>query len=219
MPRIKIIGVGPGHQDYLTPAAQKALAEAGVLVGGIRHLSLLANGRQKTFIIKNNLKAMVDFINRHREEGVAVIASGDPGLYGILQYLRQYFSVEELEVIPGVSSVQLAFARLALPWHDALITSAHGRPVEDLIQLVHDHKKVALFTDPRSSPSRIASMLLEAGIINRKIFVCCNLSYPEEKILETTAGELACMDLSGQKNCVMVIIDEKVLALHDSGNS
>ncbi|MGB9826771.1 MAG: precorrin-6y C5,15-methyltransferase (decarboxylating) subunit CbiE, partial [Desulfofundulus sp.] len=112
MPRIMVIGVGPGSADYLTPAAQRALAGARVVVGGKRHLASLARGKQKTFIIKNNLAAMVDFIRSHREEGVAVLASGDPGLYGILNYLRQHFTPEELEVIPGISSVQVAFARL-----------------------------------------------------------------------------------------------------------
>ncbi|SHI73861.1 precorrin-6y C5,15-methyltransferase (decarboxylating) subunit CbiE [Desulfofundulus thermosubterraneus] len=219
MPRIKVIGVGPGNLDYLTPAAQRALASVRVLVGGQRHLSYLAREEQKTFVIKNNLAAMVDFIRLHREEGIAVLASGDPGLYGILNYLRLYFTPEELEVIPGISSVQLAFARLAMPWHDALILSAHGRPVEDLVNLVRNQGKVALLTGPGAAPNHIASLLLKAKIADRKVFCCCNLGYPEEKILETTPGELARRDFSGQNNCVMVIIDEKSLALCDSGDS
>ncbi|MDQ0287459.1 cobalt-precorrin-7 (C5)-methyltransferase [Desulfofundulus luciae] len=219
MPRIKVIGVGPGNLDYLTPAAQRALASARVLVGGQRHLSYLAREEQKTFVIKNNLAAMVDFIRSHREEKVAVLASGDPGLYGILNYLRQYFTPEELEVIPGISSVQLAFARLAMPWHDALILSAHGRPVEDLVNLVRYQGKIALLTGPGAPPNHIASLLVKAEIADRKVFCCCNLGYPEEEILETTPGELARRDFSGQNNCVMVIIDEKSLALCDSGDS
>ncbi len=218
MSRIRVIGVGPGTLDYLTPAAQRALACARVLVAGQRHLTYLARDEQKTFVIKNNLAAMVDFIRAHREEGVAVLASGDPGLYGILNYLRRHFTPEELEVIPGISSVQLAFARLAMPWHDALILSAHGRPAAALVNLMRYQGKVALLTGPGTPPNHIARLLVKGNMADRKIFCCCNLGYPEEEILETTPDELADKDFSELNNCVMVIIDENQLALCNSGN-
>lgn len=219
MPRIKVIGVGPGAPEYLTPAAKSALAAANIVVGGKRHLDCLARTDQKTFVIKNNLTAAVEFIRLHRQHGVAVLASGDPGLYGILGYLRRYFPPEEFEVIPGISSVQLAFARLAMPWHDAIVLSAHGRDMASLVNTILSHAKVALLTGPGNPPDGIARQLLEGGMKNRKIYCCCHLGYPEEEILVDTPDNLADRDFSGTSNCVMVILDETKLELCDARDS
>lgn len=210
MPRIKVIGVGPGSRDYLTPAAKEALDATKAVVGGQRHIEQLTRPDQKTFILKNNLDEALDFIRHHREIGVAVLASGDPGLYGILTYLRRCFRPEELEVIPGISSVQLAFARLAMPWQDALILSAHGRSIDEkfLSEVIRGHPKVAILTGPSCPPTRIAKLLVENGMARKKVYCCCNLSYPDEYILGTTAQELNGNQLHLTHNCVMVILDE-----------
>ena len=54
-----------------------------------------------------------------------MLASGDPGFFGIVRALRA--RKIEPRVIPATSSVTLAFARLGLDWDDALVISAHGR--------------------------------------------------------------------------------------------
>ncbi|MBE3589079.1 MAG: precorrin-6y C5,15-methyltransferase (decarboxylating) subunit CbiE [Thermoanaerobacteraceae bacterium] len=218
MPRIRIIGVGPGTRAYLTPSAQRALEDATVVAGGRRHLEALARPDQKKFMIKNNLAAVVAFLRAHAGEEVAILASGDPGLYGILSFLRHHFTPEELEVIPGISPVQLAFARLAMPWHDAVILSAHGRSTAGLVAAIRHQAKVALLTGPGASPDHIARLLQE-GNLERRIYCCCNLGYPDEVIISGLPEELAARDFSGLNNCVMVILDETKLGLCDSGHS
>lgn len=210
MPRIKVIGVGPGSEDYLTPAARKALDAASAVVGGERHIRQMAAPWQKTFILKSNLGEALEFIRLHREAGVAVLASGDPGMYGILKYLRRHFRREDLEVIPGVSAVQLAFARLAVPWEDARILSAHGRKAEGafLAEAVRTSPKVAILTDPRCPPASIARMLAENGLAAQRIYCCCNLSYPDECVVETSARELLEKQIDLPPNCVVVILNE-----------
>lgn len=210
MPRIKVIGVGPGSEDYLTPAARKALSAAGAVVGGKRHLRQMAAPWQKTFALKSNLDEAVEFIRSHREMGVAVLASGDPGMYGILNYLRRHFRREDLEVIPGISAVQVAFARLAVPWEDARIISVHGRKMEgaSLAEAVRANSKVAVLTDHQCPPASIARMLVENGLDSRKIYCCCNLSYADECVVETSARELLQRDTAFPPNCVVVILNE-----------
>ena len=56
------------------------------------------------------------------------MVSGDPGYYSLLDALRRDFPAKQIMVIPGISAMQYAFARLALPWHDAVLASFHGRP-------------------------------------------------------------------------------------------
>lgn len=208
MPPISVIGIGPGPADYLPPAAARALAEARAVVGGVRHLNTFARPGQETFVLKNNLPAAVEFIRSRQDTGVAVLASGDPGLYGVLSYLRRHFPPAALKVFPGISSVQMAFARLAMPWQDALILSAHGRELAGLIELIAGHHKVALLTDQHSTPHRVAQQMAAANLGSRRLYCCSNLGYPDETITTGTANELPGRNADSPANCVLVITDE-----------
>ncbi|WP_082788980.1 precorrin-6y C5,15-methyltransferase (decarboxylating) subunit CbiE [Desulfolucanica intricata] len=207
MLKITVVGIGPGGKEYLTPAALEAISEAKFLIGGKRNLQLFDISQKETFIIKNNLQDMLKYI-KEKNSAVTVLASGDPGLFGILAYLRRHFSPKQLQVIPGISSVQLACARLALPWHDAVITSTHGRDYSDFIETVKQNDKVVSLTNPRSSPSELAKALLESGIFTRTIYLCQNLTYPDENITKYTLKELVDKKINQNSNCVMVILNE-----------
>nr|MDA8235559.1 precorrin-6y C5,15-methyltransferase (decarboxylating) subunit CbiE [Clostridia bacterium] len=124
---VYVVGIGPGALEYITPAAMEIIREADVLVAGERTLNQFLGLDKLTFPIKNNLAEMIGFIQEHRvEKNVAVLASGDPGMFGIINYLRKHFATGDLQVIPGISSMQLACARLGISWHDGLLASTHG---------------------------------------------------------------------------------------------
>lgn len=213
MQRVVIVGVGPGTLDYLTPAASRAIAGADVLVGGKRHLRALARNNQETFALKNNLPAAAEFIRSRMDRKMVVLASGDPGMFGILSFLRRHFPVEELKVIPGISSVQLAFARLALPWHDAVLLSVHGREPEALVENIRLNPKVAVLTGPLFPPEKVARLLVAGGIEDRLIYCCSDLTYPDEQVIAFRPEELCRRSQGINPNCVMVIVDEKKLEL------
>jgi len=203
---VYVIGIGPGSAEYIPPAAMDAIAEAEVLVAGERTLDAYSHLGKDTLSIKNNLSEVAEFIKKEREDRkIAVLASGDPGLFGILRFLRRHFTPEELCVIPGISAAQLACARLALPWDDAVVLSVHGREPERAVAAVKANKKVVLLTDPRQEPGELARQLKAAGV-DKRIYLCENLSYPDEKITELTLEELG--RVPGFKNNVMVMTDE-----------
>jgi len=209
MAKLAVVGVGPGSGEYLTPAAENAIREAQVLIGGERNLFLFNLSDKEIFIIKNNLPVMVEYIKNclAQDKKIAVLATGDPGLFGILGYLRNYFSLKELEVIPGISVAQLACARLAMPWHDAVIISCHGRGFDEVVKALHSSPKVILFTDPRLPLTALADTLCAAGFAERKVYVCFDLSSPSERIECFTLQELR-KDGNICGNLVMVIVDE-----------
>jgi len=193
MATVKVVGMGPGAPGFLTAAAREAVAAAEVLVGSPRYLADLAASGQEVFPLTRDLDGAVSFIRRRVAAGrrVAVLASGDPGLFGILDFLRRHFAAEELTVIPGVSAVQAAFARLALPWHDAVVVSAHGRDHREALAAVLNSPKVAVFTDPPPAPAELARELLAAGAAPREIYLLGDLSYPEEGVHRYSLDELA----------------------------
>lgn len=205
---IRVIGIGPGSLEYITPAAMEQIKSVDVLIGGERVLAPFKETGKQTFIIKNNLKEMVEFINEYRNRAdIAVLASGDPSFYGILEFLKRHFEKADLFVIPGISSAQLACAKLCISWHDAGFFSVHGRSTDGLLSLVNAKSRVIILTDPVNTPALITKILVLEGLSERKVYVCENLSYEDESITEYELNNIP--EHIGASGCIMVISDER----------
>jgi len=204
--KIIVAGIGPGHPDYVLPAAMKAIRSAEVLVGGSRALSDFSSENQKTMVIRGDIPGVLAFIkNELEKQDVVVMVSGDPGYYSLLDALKKEFQEKNLFVIPGISSVQFAFARLALPWHDADLLSFHGRrPSDDMLGYAPG-RILGMLTDTKYSSRTISSLLIKMGWPeDTKTAVCARLSYDDERILKTTlAGALTEKE---ETHCVMVVM-------------
>lgn len=204
--KVYIVGIGPGHKDYILPAADKVIRGSDFLVGGPRALSLYKDLGKEMQVITADLLKVAEYIMAKREDGpVAVLVSGDPGLYSMLPYLSKFLTQDQMEVIPGVSSLQLAFCRAKTPWQDAVVLSLHGREEGDWIEAVRRAKKAGILTDGKNTPAVIARKLLDAGVRGKRVTVCENLSYPEERIVTTTLEGLLEEEFT---NCVLVMEDE-----------
>ena len=118
--KIIVVGIGPGDPAYLLPKAQKTIENARILVGGKRALADFSHSGARECAIGADIPGVLSFIrDALAEDDVVVMVSGDPGYYSLLDALRRSFPIGQIEVIPGISSLQMAFARLALPWHSA----------------------------------------------------------------------------------------------------
>jgi cobalt-precorrin-7 (C5)-methyltransferase len=203
--KIIVVGIGPGGKDYLLPIAAKAIENARILLGSRRALETLAPIGTQTKVIDREITKLLDYIeDKVKEVPVTVMVSGDPGFYSLLAALRQRFPAERLEVIPGISSVQLAFARAAEPWQDALLISMHGRNASHEALSFHVGKKLGLLTDAKHKPSFIAKMLLDKGWPQgAAVWLCSSLSYEDEDVRCMTLGEAR--ETMGFEHSVMVV--------------
>ena len=203
--RLIIVGIGPGSPDYLLPAAQRAIAQAEVLVGGKRALSSFARPDQATYVVGSDMAGLVQFLRQPvAERDVVVMVSGDPGYYSLLETLRGQFPPEALQVIPGLSSFQVAFARIGLPWQNARVLSAHGRSPEPAALAYTEGAILSFLTDGKNNPARIAGWLLEKGWPGQsEVWLCKNLSYENEAILSVPLVDTA--QVGGFDSCVMVV--------------
>nr|WP_092067679.1 precorrin-6y C5,15-methyltransferase (decarboxylating) subunit CbiE [Dendrosporobacter quercicolus]NSL46716.1 precorrin-6y C5,15-methyltransferase (decarboxylating) subunit CbiE [Dendrosporobacter quercicolus DSM 1736]SDL61464.1 precorrin-6Y C5,15-methyltransferase (decarboxylating) [Dendrosporobacter quercicolus] len=203
--KIIVAGIGPGSPDYLLPVAKQAIDAAKVIVGSKRALAAFApeSAVQKT--IGGDIDEVLQFIEAYRKRGdVVVMVSGDPGYFSLLAALRTLFPPEQLTVIPGVSSFQTAFARLALPWQDAELISMHGRQPQTDRLTYRPGKKLGMLTDPCYQPARIAGLLLELGWpASTPAWICAGLSYDGEEIIRSDLARLR--DTEGFSHCVMVV--------------
>ena len=203
--KIIVAGIGPGNPDYIVPAARQAIEEAAVLVGGSRALADFARDGQETMTVRRDIPAVLAFVrDRLKTTDIVVMVSGDPGYFSLLDALRRDFPLECLQVIPGISSVQLAFSRLALPWHGARLLSMHGRMPEKTELAYAPGAMLGILTDAVHNSRTIAQLLLQLGWpADTELFICARLSYADEKIIRTTlqgAGQEAEIG-----HCILVV--------------
>ena len=186
--RIVVAGIGPGNPDFVLPAARAAIESAEVLVGGSRALADFARRGQETMTIRGDIAAVLAFIREKLQKTyVVVMVSGDPGYYSLLDALRREFPPQTLVVIPGVSSLQVAFARLALPWHEARLASFHGRVPQAEEIAYREGALLGLLTDRTNNSRTIPPRLIELGWPpESELHICSRLSYEDEQILHTT---------------------------------
>ena len=177
MPELPIVVVG-------MPAP---VPDADLIVGGRRHLEGVP-GRH--LVIGGDLGPVLDAIAA--EPGrVCVLASGDPGFFGIVRALGERFGAGALDVRPAPSSVSLAFARLGLPWDDATVVSAHGRPLRAAARRAAAAPKAAVLTSPDSPPEALGKELLVLGARHRRAVLCSQLGTAQESVTETDLDGLA----------------------------
>ncbi|HEV7686810.1 MAG TPA: precorrin-6y C5,15-methyltransferase (decarboxylating) subunit CbiE, partial [Acidimicrobiia bacterium] len=124
-------------------------------------------------------------------ERVCLLASGDPGFFGIVRVASARFGPGALEVHPAPSSVAMAFARAGLHWDDAVVVSAHGRPMPAAVEEVLPRPKVAVLTAPDQPPEALGRALLDAGCGPRRVTVCARLGHDDEAVTRTDLDGLA----------------------------
>ena len=203
--KIIVAGIGPGGEDYITPAALKKIRSAKFLVGGQRALKDFSDASQITCPITRDLDAPINFIREKILLGeVVVMVSGDPGYYSILDLLRKTFPPESIEVIPSVSAMQLAFAKLALPWHNATLLSFHGRQPARSDLKYSAGKVLGLLTDKHFNSSTVSKILIDCGWSgDSSVTICARLSYPDEKIFTMTLFDAA--TAAPVESCVLIV--------------
>ena len=153
--------------------------------------------------LRGSLDAVLTLVDERAAAGdqVCVLASGDPGFFGIARALGARVGPERLAVHPAPSSVAVAFARLGLPWDDAVIVSAHGRPLADAVAAVTGPRagasraggaaKVAVLTAPDAPPQVLGRALVEAGCGPRTVAVATHLGSDREQVVRTDLAGLA----------------------------
>ncbi|TAD79145.1 MAG: precorrin-6y C5,15-methyltransferase (decarboxylating) subunit CbiE [Oscillatoriales cyanobacterium] len=200
---VQVVGIGLDGVTGLGDRLRALVDRASLLVGSSRQLALFPHSPAETVVL-GDLDDVVAVIRAHlategdRPPLVVVLASGDPLFFGIGRFLLEKLPAHWLDFHPHTSSVQLAFARVKLPWQDAVIFSAHGRSLEGLARLLRQGvEKVAILTDGVSHPGAIAQLVLNLRLPTRyRLWVCENLGGPTEQTRSWILDEATATDLA-----------------------
>ena len=208
--KIYIIGIGPGSSEYLTKKAVDTVKTSDYTVGSTRAIDLFDDVNNK---IAFNVKDLLDKLEKGVDlaiEGntVSILSTGDPGFSGVLNTVlrianEKNFPEEKIEVIPGISSLQLAAARNHIQWDNANVMTFHGREnIEDILKVINNGKTTIAI--PSKKVRDMAQFLLDNGVDeHREVVVCERLSYDDEKIVQSTLKDIANSDFTYM--CIMVI--------------
>lgn len=208
--KIYIIGIGPGSSEYLTKKAVDTVKTSDYTVGSTRAIDLFDDVNNK---IAFNVNDLLDKLEKGVDlaiEGntVSILSTGDPGFSGVLNTVlrianEKNFPEEEIEVIPGISSLQLAAARNHIQWDNANVMTFHGRKnIEDILKVINNGKTTIAL--PSKKVRDMAQFLLDNGVDeHREVVVCERLSYDDEKIVRSTLKDIANSEFTYM--CIMVI--------------
>jgi len=208
--KVYVIGVAPDGASSLTSQAHRLVNRAEIVFGGKRLLALFPSLTGEKIAIKNNLAEVTDLIKRNLgHKRMVVLASGDPNFYGIASYLTGKLGKDIVEIIPNMSAMQVAFARIKESWADAVFASVHSRPIEDIVEMVRLNHKIGIFTDDEHTPATIARVLLEHGVDGYQAYVCQNLGRKDEKVVETDLSGLCEMKFSPLNILVLLRVRQR----------
>ncbi len=215
MAKMNIVGVGPGSPDYVTPAARKIVQQAQLVIGAQRCLNLFSSeikGEKFTLTAKNIDESLRRAAEAAKEgKDVALLSTGDPGFSGLLHTTLEsgLFGASDINVLPGVSSVQACAARLNISWDNARLFAYHNEVSDDqkekLLSAVKCGRTILLLPNPCDfAPKDIASFLIDLEIDKQtQVFICENVTLENEKITESTLEKISAMTFGSL--CVMVI--------------
>jgi precorrin-6Y C5,15-methyltransferase (decarboxylating) len=126
------------------------------------------------------------------------LASGDPLWFGIGRLLLQHLPAERIRFHPAPSSLQLAFARIGRPWHDASWVSLHGRDPEPLAaELQRRPAALAVLCDPGAGGAESVRRILRASGLEAAYgcWLCERLGHPQERVLRLAPDQPTPADL------------------------
>ena len=222
MTRCTLIGILDDGWGGLSDAAREQLAKADVIIGAGRTLDLVRGS-----VPNAELKDMDGALTKvpawtqaalAENRTVAILATGDPLCHGIAAWLGDKLD-RPLDILPNVSTFQLACARFRQPWQDITIASCHSKdagewfagatPAHGLypaMRAIALHAHVFLFTGPENNPARLARALLTAGYASDEIAlsVACRLQLPDEQLFPALSLDEAARTDFPEPNVVLV---------------
>lgn len=211
MALIHVIGMGLDGAAGLPAPVQHVIETATLLVGSERHISYFPAHPAPQFVL-GTFGAAIAHIRQHLQATkaplVVVLTSGDPLFFGLGRLLLQEFAAEDLTFHPHLSSVQLAFSRVKVPWQEAQVVSVHGRSLQELIPVLQPGvSPLAILTDHYNTPAAIARLMAALDLPTLyRVWVCENLGGCDERITATTSSPEALAALAQQHFAALNVV-------------
>lgn len=195
---VHVVGIGLEGAAGLSEPARQIVETASLLVGSDRHLSYFPQHSGERWVLEDLTKAIVEirrWLDREADEQedartpppsqiIVILVAGDPLFYGWGRQLIAQLPADKLTFHPHVSSVQLAFNRLQIPWQDARFVGSGRDYFEELTACLKlGVEKIAVLADETRTPAALAKLVKAADLPARyEFWVCENLGAADERV-------------------------------------
>lgn len=189
--KIYILGCPSKGLRDLSKEAIKIIKNCDIVFMTQRFYDQLPENFEKLNVVRfpEKLIKLPDMIQEYYKKGIkkiSIIATGDPNFYGITNFLKKYFPENIEKVLPSVSIMQEAFAKIKLNWEDAEFLSLHGRDKEKLLAFLLKGKKCFLFTSDASDVLLVVKLLKEYRLSDFMVHIFENIGHKDESYTKLT---------------------------------
>jgi precorrin-6Y C5,15-methyltransferase (decarboxylating) len=182
---IYIVGIPSTGIDGITKEGREIIEGCHVIFSSERFYKLLMPFQASKEKLKSFPKKLTDLpeeILKIKSGKVCVLATGDPNFFGITNFLKRYFPENVRKIIPALSIMQEAFARLHKNWEDAGFLSIHGRNKDELLSFLLKNKKGFIYTSNSTDVLFLLRYLKELKLTDYTVFILEHLGTEKEKI-------------------------------------
>ncbi|MDT0202195.1 precorrin-6y C5,15-methyltransferase (decarboxylating) subunit CbiE [Nocardioides sp. AE5] len=206
---VTVIGIGADGWEGLPVRLRTRVLEAGVVLGGARHLALLPPADQARVPWPRPLRERLPvLLAEYADRSVVALASGDPMLSGIGTTLVGLLGAEAVDVHPAVSSVALARARMGWSAESTYVVSLVGRPLERVLAALAPGRRLLVLSADETTPGALAGLLTAAGHGEARMSVLGDLGAEEESRIDALAREWSQIAAVPRLNLVALAMPE-----------
>lgn len=228
MAKIYVVGIGFKPLDK---KSRKIITHSDFILSSSRLIKVFKRYedfervKDRIYVI-DNVDKTIEFIKskikKQKRCGliITVLASGDPLFFGIGRRIIREIGKERVEVIPDLSSIQIAFSRIKESWDDAFLLSLYKSSdfhdkkdkryeIKDIPLLIKRYKKIAILTDPKNNPENIANAIISSSLFQKNLpamYVCERLGYADERIIKVKPNGI--IDKSFLEPNVVIIVNK-----------
>jgi precorrin-6Y C5,15-methyltransferase (decarboxylating) len=181
-----VIGVDEGGVTALPAGLRARLAGMDIIIAAPRFHDDLPGGPD-ILDWPTPFSHIFNVLKDNSEKSLALLTTGDPMWFGAGASLVRELGPEGVEVIPAVSGMQLAAARLGWPLARCEVVSVHGRPADSLISRLYPRARLLVIAQDGTSPARLAELLATHGYGDATLHVLAHLGGASESRLDGRA--------------------------------
>ncbi|MEO6473088.1 MAG: precorrin-6y C5,15-methyltransferase (decarboxylating) subunit CbiE [Aeromicrobium sp.] len=186
---VTVVGIGADGWAGLDASTQAVVLDADVVVGGERHLAMLPAGGARRVTWPSPLRVQLEGFLDGLGGVVVALASGDPLVSGIGTTLIDVLGADNVEIIPAISSVALARARMKWPAETSEVVSLVGRDPHTVLRGLAPGHRLLVLSGDGSTPGKVAQLLIDAGYGASALTVLSDLGTAAEHREHSTAAE------------------------------
>ena len=191
MARPLVIGVAESGVASLPGELRERLAGMDLIVAAPRFHDGLPDGLPdgpEVIDWPSPFSNIFNVLSDNSGKSVALLTTGDPMWYGSGASLVRELGADGCEVVPAVSGLQLAAARLGWPMAGCRVISVHGRPVSRLVSALHPRARILVISQDGGSPMAVAELLAAHGYGAARMHVLAHLGGSDETQIDEAAN-------------------------------